>query len=456
MKRRGLLKFLALSSIPMIFSEKIFAKVPSRNDSSDSSDLLTILERLNKSGNKEINILNIGAHSCTEKNYESFDNRKIIQAVIDYCAKEYKSNGERWNIIIPDGVFLVTATVHKEENGKIMGIHSLLIKSNIIMKGSGTIKLYDHQYGSGAFFRLLSSYRDEAKFLENVDVSGITLDGNAKAQAPGVQASNILIECKNDIKVERIKSINCNGNGIQIRGGSKRGLSARNIYIGECIVHDCQKIGIQVAQFEHLIIQNNDISNCKDNGIDIYGDMGKGSSPEVNGNNFIIRGNKISNCLNGVFPETVSNGEIYGNAIYNMLESGVHINRIHGQPMNISVHDNTINGAAYGFTNTGDMKGIVIKENDLSLIKKSIVSLGGGQGNSSNITIKNNRITLGDTEINLVVLNGVIIRNIDIDENVIYKAEAIENKIHNGALIKNNAKSVNNTVKITGWKLMKK
>lgn len=267
-------------------------------------------------GTNQININELGARSSPEAGTSSFDNRDIIQKAIDICERKFHQSGVRWSIYIPQGIFYVSATTYIEKSTKSqVGICSLILKSNIIITGPGTIKLMDHQYGKGAFFRMLGSYRGNKNNLSNVDIEKITLDGNASNQTAGIQASNMLLECSENITIKDVKSLNANGNGIQLRGSNSHAGAVKNVSITTCRVDSCKKIGIQVAQFDSLVIEDNYVTNCGDNGIDIYGDMGNGSYPNVNGNNFIIRNNKIANCSNGIFPETVANGRIYNNEI---------------------------------------------------------------------------------------------------------------------------------------------
>jgi hypothetical protein len=438
MHRRTLIKFLTLYMAPIIYPVIAFGETKYKN-------MLSQLEKA--SSMNEIDIRILGAHSCNEDGFSKFDNRAIIQAAIDYCEMKFEADKIRRSIIIPNGTFLVTATEHIEITGEKYGICSLLIKSNIIIKGAGTIKLDDSQYGPGAFFRLLSSYRN-GEHIENVDIIDITINGNSEKQSDGVQASNILLECKENIKIYGVKSINCNGNGIQIRGGKDYRTAAKNIRIEKCKVSDCKKIGIQAAQFDGLKIRENEISNCNDNGIDIYGDMGKGTSPKVNGNNFEIEDNIISYCLNGIFPETVANGVIQRNTIKNVAESGIHINRIHGLPSSINIAKNNVSESQYGFTCTGDMRDVLITENMVSTISSSFIVLGGGRGNVSNIKIKNNVFIFSGKMEKLVVINGLIVRNIEISENNIYNSKSKISNICNTDLIENNSASIDHTVQI--------
>lgn len=448
MNRRFFLKMMA--AIPtMFYAFSVGAKKEKHSEAILTMKNETLKENI-------INIVNIGAHSCLEKGYADFDNRAIIQKAIDTCSARYKEDGQRWTILIPDGIFMVSSVSFFEKfSNKQKGVCSLILKDNIIIDGTGTIKLLNSQYGRGAFFRVLSSYR-ESERLKFVDILNIVVDGNSGNQIKNVQASNILLEAKEDIIISGVSSVNSNGNGIQVRGGNEASTAVRNVTVKNCRVKNCSKIGIQIAQFDTLIIEGNDVSFCADNAIDIYGDMGKGTSPQVNGNKFNIFNNKLSACLNGVFPETVANGQIYNNEINEMKESGVHINRIHGLPANIITRNNNISNVRFGVSVTGSMKNIVFIKNNFSNVTSSFISLGGGGGDCSNVFFEHNTLELnGSYDVKLVSLGGNIIRNIKTSNNFLMIHQNLNSKINLNVndMISNKAKSTNSTVVLDGWVL---
>jgi hypothetical protein len=411
--------------------------------------LQLLAKHLDAKNEKTVCIKELGAQS----NLPNFDNREIIQKAIDICAEKYSQENKRWSIYIPMGVFYMSATPYFEESTKAqIGICCLILKSNICITGPGTLKLMGYQYGKGAFFRILGSYRDNSSRLNNLDITEITIDGNAENQVPNIQASNLLLECSENITIQGINSINANGNGILLRGSTTRESAMKNVNIIKCTVNACSKIGIQAAQFSDLMIEGNNISNCGDNGIDIYGDMGVGTYPNLNGNNFIIRKNRISNCSNGIFPETVANGEIYDNEIKNSLSSAIHINRIHGLPQNILIRNNISISSDYGVSLTGDMMNININDNEFRDVRKSFISLGSGNGNSSNISATRNKLYLNSETQSIVVMNGATIRKININENFIITTKKI--KSVNEMLVSNNARKIDDSVRIQNWKIL--
>ncbi|MXF46379.1 hypothetical protein GR294_07430 [Raoultella sp. Lac2] len=382
-----------------------------------------------------INILDYGCRIHQNGN-QYFDNRKPLQNILDACSLLSLKKNYRVTIYIPKGVFFLSATTSNEN---VIGAFCLLMRSNLVIKGEGTLKLLPRQYGNGAYFRILAS--DKNNRIENCDIIGITFDGNSSLQTDGIQASNILLECKSNIKISKVTSINANGNGILVRGGVSQDLSVTNVTIDNCVVNNCKKIGIQVSQFRGLSIHDNAVSHCGDNGIDIYGDLGKGFSNVTNGNDFSIFNNEVSFCLNGVFPETVSNGKVYNNNLSNMKESGVHVNRIHGLPNNITIEGNSISHSSSGMYFTGDMKNVIVNNNELSYITDSFFSFGGGKGNASGVKITNNTIFIDDSTGVLSSFNGQGIRNINIDNN---KVTGKNNHRTNIILNRSNASHVDN------------
>ncbi|MFE8117180.1 right-handed parallel beta-helix repeat-containing protein [Brenneria goodwinii] len=446
MQRRDFLKLPAL-----VYSGFLLSKAEAAMANNDGLSMPSIVDRLLANNDASINIMDFGAHSNNDKGFEEFDNRAIIQKVIDKCAEMYALTGTRYTVYIPNGIFCMSIVQFaKDNNSRNIGAFCLLLRSNIIISGTGVLQVFPSQYGRGAFFRVLGN--DKNELLKNVDIIDVTIDGNVKAQTQGVQASNILLECKKDISIKNIKSINANGNGIQIRGGVYENEMVENISISGCYINYCNKIGIQVAQFDNLIIKDNEVSNCSDNGIDIYGDLGAGVSSKTNGNNFQIHNNNITGCLNGIFPETVSNGYVFKNNINGMVLSGIHLNRIHGLPQNINVINNVITKSKYGVSVTGDMRSISIIENDIRDINDSFLSFGSGKGNVSNINVENNTFYTNKNTKSIVRFDGEVVSNINIGDNFVKNHE--NNSIKNNILISHAKKIQYSSVKIKNIKFI--
>lgn len=361
-----------------------------------------------------INIADNGCKAYKEGDSAPFDNREILQNIIDSC-RDLKNNGfGKVTLEIPDGIYYISA-ISGNTNSGMPGAYCLQLYSNINIIGTGVLKLLPSQYGKGAFFRMLASDRQNP--VENIYIHGIGIDGNSLEQVAAIQASNIVLECSGNIKVHNVKSFNANGNGILIRGATDINKPVKNVEILNCIVTNCSKIGIQISQFNGLIISKNKVSQCLDNGIDLYGDLGKGQSSITNGNNFEITGNFVSNCLNGIFPETVANGVINNNTLINLVSSGIHINRIHGLPQNIILKNNAISNAPVGVTITGDMKRISVSNNEFINNHKCFISFGSHSGNVSGIVVNDNKMHVVKDMSGIVSFSGIRANDIRVNNN---------------------------------------
>ena len=383
-----------------------------------------------------INIIDFGCKAYNSNDTALHDNRVALQKILDYCFAMSSSTKKSYSIYIPKGIFYLSSTSLDSSHG-VPGSFCLQIYSNIKIYGEGTLKLLPKQYGLGAFFRILAS--DQNNKISNVMISDITLDGNSANQVDGVQASNILLECANNIQIKNVTSKNCNGNGILIRGSKQIDKPVEQVSIIGCIVSNCKKIGIQVSQFNKLTICNNKVSNCSDNGIDIYGDIGRNPRGLTNGNNFEIYLNNVSDCLNGIFPETVSNGKIFKNTIKNIRRSSVHVNRIHGLPSSIYITENIVQNAPVAFTITGDMANIIINKNHVKNVKDYFFSFGSGKGNVSGVIASDNILEVGPNLKAVVKFSGMRVNNIQINANRLIS----ENNINQVPMQVNNALSFN-------------
>lgn len=362
------------------------------------------------------NVLSYGAKDNSDSANTSFDNRASIQSAIDAANARYKSTGIIQNVIIPDGLFkMSTVNLTPSGSSSPYGIVCLKLLSGVNLIGSGTLSVIDNAYGTGAFFRIIGS--DRGAPISNVTIKGITLDGNVSNQIASVQCSNIVLEAENNITVEGINSINSNGNGVMVRGTTSKAMT--NVRITNNYIYNCTSIGIQGSQFNGLVIANNTVDTTGNNCIDIYGDTGVSAS-ESNGNNFSITGNTVRNSqVAGIFPETVANGVVVGNSVYNCKE-GIHINRISSIPKNIVLSGNSIYSAAdAGIWISGDMEGINIIGNSIFDFASNAIQLGTSAGNVSNIVIRGNLfIPAAATSVILKVLANIASR-IEVRNNTI-------------------------------------
>lgn len=317
------------------------------------------------------------------------DNKGAIQAAVDAANAKYTATGAMQSVFIPPGVFWVGArAITNTGESTQNGIISVQLRSGVRLYGTGTIKAMPSLYGAGAYFRIIGS--DRGARISNVILEGFGVDGNRSNQVASTQCSNIVLEVSNNIRVEGVRSVEANGNGMMVRGRYPD--TATNIRISNCYVYGCNSIGIQSSQFNGLVIADNTVDTTANNCIDVYGDTGVSGSVS-NGVNFSITGNTVRNSdICGIFPETVANGVVSGNSIYNCRE-GIHINRIYSVPKNIVVSSNSIYGSSdAGIWISGDMQGINIFGNTISdwLVGTAAIKLGTSVGNVSNVYIHGN------------------------------------------------------------------
>ena len=120
---------------------------------------------------------------------------------------------------------------------------------------------------------------------------------------------------------------------------------------------------------------------------------------------FSVAGNTCNNGLTGIFLETVSDGSATQNVV-NHCKTGVHINRIHGEPKSIVVEDNLFDDCVVGCAITGDMKEIHITKNRFTSIRKFAFQFGAGNGNVSGVSFGDNLVALTTTAEAVVRITG--------------------------------------------------
>lgn len=364
----------------------------------------------------DFNILSYGAKDNTIPGNDDFDNRKPIQDTIDAANARYLSTGVIQTVLVPEGVYkMSTVNLIPTGSSTAYGIVSLKLLSGINLVGNGTLTVFDNAYGAGAFYRIIGSDRGAA--VSDVSIKGITLDGNSSNQISSVQCSNLVLEAANNILINGIRSINANGNGIMIRGII--GNPMTNVRIVNNYVYNCTSIGIQSSQFNGLVISGNTVDKTSNNCIDIYGDTNVSAS-KSNGVNFSIIGNTVRNSsIAGIFPETVANGTIVGNSIYNCPE-GIHVNRIRSIPKNIIISSNSIySSSVAGIWISGDMEGINIVGNSIFDFSNVAIQFGTSNGNVSNISMRNNLfIPSSSTNVVLKII-AIIASRIEVRNNTV-------------------------------------
>ena len=300
-------------------------------------------------------------------------NRDAIQAAIDFASSE-----NRGLVVISSGVHLISNTAYVGASGA--GVQSLILRDNVWLEGvslSSVIKLQDNAYGAGAYGRIITSLGDSGAEdgLINSGVRNLTVDGNKDNQIASTQYTNILLEAKGEVSVIGCRSINCQGNGVMVRG--QVAAIAKNIRITDNTVKGVTGIGIQAAQFDGCQILANNVDDCVNNAIDIYGN--KSGDTLSTTSLWVISGNVCSNSLNGIFPETVRDGVVSNNSI-SFCNYGIHINRINGDPRNVNVINNEIHDCTTaGLWASGDNSYTRWANNSVAKSPVGIKVGGGGQ-----------------------------------------------------------------------------
>lgn len=325
------------------------------------------------------------------------ENCTAIQAAIN--AANAAGGGQ---VFIPPGTYTLDVVDYGDTT-----IISIKLLNNVALMGAGAatiLKTKNAAYGAGAFYRVIGS-RDDT-LLSNASISNLTIDGNrAGGQGATTQASNINLRVASSVTISNIKSINANGEGIQLSGTTSAPMV--NVKITQNYVESCARIGIQCAQFNLLTIENNIVNDATDNGIDIYGDKG---TTTTNGINFTIVNNVIQNTQVGIFCETVAQGSVVGNTVDVCTIAGLVVNRINGQPNAINLTGNTVKGSPIGAFVSGDTGGINIAENFFSGFSNAGVRLGdGGSGNASLVNVSRNFFSPANTTVPIILLDGNVI-----------------------------------------------
>lgn len=361
-----------------------------------------------------LSILDFGAKA----NDSSFDNQYKIQAAIDAANSKYLITGSMQSVYIPPGTFWVGARAITNTGESTQGgLISVQMRSGVRLYGSGTLKVLPNQYGSGAYFRAIGS--DRGARISDVILDGFEIDGNKDNQVASTQCSNIVLDVVNNITVERVRSVEANGNGMMVRGRYPD--HASNIRISNCYVYRCNFIGIQSSQFNGLVITGNTVDTTGDNCIDVYGDTGV-SKGESNGVNFSITGNTVRNSsMAGIFPETVANGVVSGNSVYN-CNKGIHVNRIYCVPKNITLSGNSIYGTTGGgIIIYGDMQSINITGNTISdwAAGSPAIKLGNSGGNVSGVYIHGNTFNPTAEGSYVLTIQGLLASRLECRNNFI-------------------------------------
>lgn len=338
------------------------------------------------------------------------DDRAPLQAAIDACAA--RGGGV---VSIPQGMFGIGAIDADQ------GIWGLVLRSGVALRGAGeatVLRALPHGYGPGAYYRLIGSPR--AAPLIDAAITDLVVDGNRTLQIASRQAGNILLECAEGVRVERVRSLAANGVAIMLRGSPQH--AATKLAIRDCTVRDAADIGIQASQFDGCEISGNDIADTGDNGIDIYGDDG---SIIAHARDFSIVRNHVRNASIGVFVETSRDGVVRDNMI-EARAAGLAVNRIHGEPRFVMIRNNHVS-APIGVQVSGDTGGVRIEGNDFAKVADAGIQLGLGDGRVSRVEVIGN-------DFSFIGRNGILVRT---DGGQASFITARDNRVHGKALVRN-------------------
>jgi len=310
------------------------------------------------------------------------DDRAAIQAAIDFVAEQGGGS-----VTIPAGRFRLGTVTAPDGTGPI----ALWMRSGVRLQGSdrarSVLVLADAQRGSGTFGRIIAS-----GVLTDASFADFTLEANRAGQGAERDATNgaaIMLGTAGAhverVTLERLVVRGANGQGIQIVG-HPRAIS-RDVTIRGNRVEGSSFIGIQVSHFTDLTIDDNDISDCRDNGIDVYGDNFTNNSTTPTSTQARITRNRVRRCSSGVFLETVADIDVHENLFDECRTMGLHINRIHGEPAGITVTNNRVTRTPIGMSITGDTGGVSFQGNHFSHFSRAAIQFGlEGQGNVSFVT----------------------------------------------------------------------
>lgn len=272
------------------------------------------------------------------------------------------------------------------------GGSALTLRSGVTLEGTDRarciLKLADAQLGPGSYARIIASKGEISRAV----LRGFTIDGSRQGQGQfrdGFGGAAVLLGWKGrcfDVTVENLTVHDAVGQGIMLQGSIES--VSRNLRIANNLVERTSFIGIQCSQFDGVEIVGNRINDCYDNAIDVYGDDTAGHSTVATSHRATITDNQIRGCSIGVFLETVADCVAARNVIADCRTAGVRVNRIHGEPRNLTIERNTISGTPIGVAMGGDTGGVVIRDNAIRGFTKAGIEFSY---NVSRVTATANR-----------------------------------------------------------------
>lgn len=311
------------------------------------------------------------------------DDGPAIQRAIDAAAK---AGGGI--VTLDPGTYLLRYRPSDDGDGG----SALTLRSGVTIQGTDRerciLKLAGGQYGPGSYGRIIASKGEIARAA----LRSFTIDGSRQAQGQfrdDFGGAAVLLGWKGrcvDVVVEDLIVCDTVGQGIMLQGSIDN--VSRNLRIANNLVDRTAFIGIQCSQFDGVEIVGNRIADCHDNGIDVYGDDTSGKSNVVTSHRATITGNRIHGCSIGVFLETVADCVAARNIITDCRTAGVRVNRIHGEPRNLTIERNRISATPIGVALGGDTGGVMIRDNDIRGFDKAGIEFSY---NVSRVTATGNR-----------------------------------------------------------------
>lgn len=284
-----------------------------------------------------------------------------IQRAIDAVAKA--GGGV---VTIDPGTYLLRYRPSDDGDGG----SALTLRSGVALEGVSrehcVLKLADAQLGPGSYARIIASKGE----IRRAALRSFSIDGNRQGQGQfrdEFGGAAVLLGWKGrciDVTIENLIVRDATGQGIMLQGSI--GNVSRNLRISNNLVERTAFIGIQSSQFDGIEIVGNVINDCHDNAIDVYGDDTAGHSTVATSHRATIAGNRIRGCSIGVFLETVADSVATRNVIEDCRIAGVRINRIHGEPRNLTVERNRIGGTPIGVAIGGDTGGVLVRDNEVT------------------------------------------------------------------------------------------
>lgn len=323
------------------------------------------------------------------------DDTLAIQSAIDATSE---SGGG--TLYFPAGIYLMRSRDYINSAGTTIGRCCLILKNGVDMVGEGwasQLKLDANQYLVGTYFRMIAS--DTINRLEQASIRNLTINGNRDNNPAITDGNNILLEVLRNVTIDGVNSISSNGNGILLRGTISSFMTS--VAVQNCYVWYHTMIGIQCSQFSGLLIDNNIVSSTDNNCIDIYGDSGTaGDSHSID---FVISNNTCTGSASntGIFPETVADGVIIGNAISN-CGAGIHCNTINNQPNGVTIEGNNIVNCDYGVWISGATGGVRVIDNYIN----EFADYGIYLGTVNYVEVQANYLRPSSGSTNCILLTG--------------------------------------------------